>query len=274
MDENLKKEVMALKSQGYTETQIKQFLTQKGYPLNSISEAISEIVKEHNNQAKPKGKKIIISSIIILIILLSILIYYFIQKNNTEITEIPPSEYAGDWIEKMNETSTINIDEATKGMSNYDFGRQTFIDNDGEIYAIFTNSYYEGKNTKWIEETTGEITILQNKNMNSNDNIPEGFAMLKKEDGDFVLYIFLDNDWKNKYGSETYVVWSDNIMNDASIKESVFDFSNQNQGIYFNRLTNMSWITENVVDGRVYFGNLRKENVIKNDFNKTFFEIS
>lgn len=269
MDENLKKEVESLVSQRYNDIQIKQALTSKGYTIQQIDEALRAPVAE----VKKVDKKLIIAILSIIIIGGMIFLLLPKEKNIEAPIQYKPSEFAGDWISKNNNSVVINVSEATNYMSEFNYGRQTYID-DGEIITVFLNPYYEGISLRNIFEDTGKLPISVSADMKISDTVPEAFAFLKKEDNDYVIYLFADDDWKAKFGDESYIVWSDNIGNFSTISEREFVFNSNSNNIYFDKISDAGWITKNPVRGRLYFGNLRKQDIIDNNFNKTFIEVT
>lgn len=230
MDETLKKEVMALKSQGYTETQIKQFLTQKGYLLQQINEAISGIVKENNKQAKPKSKKtivIIISMISLIIFILIIIIINNINKENYEYKVEPKN-----WIETNKENFTINIENIPDGYREYSRGTQQFANHEIRTEFII-EGWYNGEYFREDYSENDKILLSLDNKINPNDDILNIFITETFIDNQPYFEIFLDKLWKDKLG-EINIIYGKDFENNIK-----FNFSSQNEikkGIYYNKI--------------------------------------
>lgn len=209
--------------------------------------------------------------LILIIILGSYLIISSIDKEPQLEPEI--STYAGDWIDAtVEDTVVINVSEATDNRGEYTYGRQSYSDVNGEVYTLFINAYYQGKNIRRIVDEGGTAPINAGSNLDSSNGLPEGFAILKREEGNFVLYLFVDQDWRN-IEENIYIVWNNDMSDLGKMQERMFDFSNFENGIYFDKITGVQWLTTNPVLGKVYVGNLRKTDFIENNFEKTFLEI-
>lgn len=204
-------------------------------------------------------KKLVIGGFVI-VILLGIILW-----PSEEIEEeISFSEYPTDWIDN----STIDVLEATEGKGDFSLGHERVIDN-GRIISLEYEGFYKGES---FGNTYGEDEILMEigEDMDPNDGIIEAFALFKEEDGEFVIYLFVDEDWKEKSRGKINIIWGKDINDNVNIMSRQFDFATSQNGIYIDRISGASWLIENPVIGRLFFGELTKQDVIENKFDRTF----
>jgi len=144
---------------------------------------------------------------------------------------IPGAEYSDepkDWIDKTKEGIEIDVVDATKGTGYVDeIGQQM---RDGETITVFDwEGFYQGKHfLNEYKDSQGNILMRISPDMDSNDGIIEGFVMERKENGKFMIYVFLDEDWKNAL-PETNMFWGSELQ-----KEKKFEFDELRNGIYMS----------------------------------------
>lgn len=247
------------------------------------------------------SKKIKIFAVIIFFIILAgivfLLIYNPPKKGNEYFTEQPQT-----WIEDKYETPEVNdveidIYKATRGRDFVDIGQQDYYI-DGDITSFFYTGFYKGNSfsgiysgskEKLINLTAGksldeqrtiaeENTIMRiESKLDPTDGIIDSFILAREEEGIFVFYIFLDEDWKNKV-KYTNILWGDNFHNKETLHLKQFDFSKSENGIYINKIdTDVDWNNLNPVKGGMMVGEV--DYAILNrllsyqNFNETFIYI-
>ncbi len=220
MDERLKKEAEQLISQGYTEPQIKQFLTEKGYSIKDIDEALrAPIPKKKENNEKVW---IVIGVFIgIVIISLSILIYIQSQPKLIKYTDNP-----SDWIvDNKNGTKSVDINLVSSGKSFIDSQGQQY--RSGDIKTMFSSyGYYQGN---YFDKNYDNLMSIDT-NMNPNDGIIEGYAVFDIVNDSPTFYIFVDEDWKQKVTPTTIFYGFDHSKN------KTFEFNEVSKGIYMDTI--------------------------------------
>ncbi|MBW2973346.1 hypothetical protein KY346_03055 [Candidatus Woesearchaeota archaeon] len=164
-------------------------------------------------------KKVVIIGIIITLILLLVSIYISTR----------PKPYSPEEPETWVEDSTIDIDKAT--------GRRMFMDSmglqyrDTEISTVFElEGYYKGQQftNQFVED--GEVKIRITTEMTPDDGIMEGFMTEKREDGQWIVDIFLDEDWKEQMNF-TNIQWG--VM---YTKMRPFEFKEIDSGMYHDQI--------------------------------------
>ncbi|MFH1641291.1 MAG: hypothetical protein ABIC04_00150 [Nanoarchaeota archaeon] len=169
----------------------------------------------------------------------------------------PYSDDPATWIEdKGRGIIEINVDKVTKG--------QGYIDPNGEQYetaSIGTVFDYEG----WFKGSYFKKSFSLNdqeimrigEDIKPFDNIIGGFVVEKIEEDNAVIYIFLDEDWKNLVNN-TMVYWGKSFQN-----KKLFDFSNEiSKGVYMDSvIDDISRFDNNYAlhSGGIYVGDIRKD---------------
>jgi len=230
MNEELKKEVEALTSQGYNESQIKGALTEKGYNINEINEAIY-IPRDISNKNKKFSKKNIIFSIIILFII-SILVFgvfSFVKhyKFSPVYTENPKN-----WISSDNQSYKIEVGNIPGGVLSYEEGYNQQYNNGIINTAFIIEGYYNNEFFKNYYDN-GTIHIHIGENINPDDEYMDIMISETFFNGTPYIDIFLDSIWQEKLGAVNiwYGIQYENYQ--------AFNFSRNNEikkGIYHNRI--------------------------------------
>jgi hypothetical protein len=282
MNEPLKKEVESLLKQGLNESQIKQSMTEKGYALSEINEAIGDHIDTKYTKKRNFKPLIIISSILAIILIIG-LTYIFWPKKVIIENIVDYSEYSPDWIKTIenitinNETNEISVIEATKGKGNFIVDQERYIENDGTIISLFYGGSYSGNifNNIYYDKNSNVKMRIWNS-MNPNDGIIESFGLFKKENEEFVLYLFVDEDWKKMSNENLGIIWGNDIRNKENLNFKKFDFSKSKDGIYIEKITNdVSWFTnQNPVVGRLFLGEISLEDVKQSYYNRTFMALT
>jgi hypothetical protein len=130
----------------------------------------------------------------------------------------------------LGEKVTLNIDFITNGSS--------FIDSQGQqirledISTVFTiEGYYKGNYfKKEFSDEEGNVLMKIDTSMTPGDGIIEGFILEKIENDVPIVYIFLDEDWKEKVGA-TNIYWGNLWAFNKS-----FDFKSIQEGIYMEKI--------------------------------------
>ncbi len=226
-------------------------------------------------------KRMVIIAIIIIVIILS---YIFWPKKEIVVEEeIIFSNYAPDWVERLEEPTPddknieINVIEATEGRGEFMVDQERYMSLDGEIISLFYAGSYNGEifNNIYYDENDKVKMMIWN-NMNPDDDVIEGFGLFKKENDLFVIYLFVDKDWKKKSDGNINIIWGNNITDKENLHSKKFDFSNEKEGIYIDKITeDVSWFAEqNPIIGRLFFGEITLEDVKVSNYEKTFVALT
>jgi hypothetical protein len=164
--------------------------------------------------------------------------------------------------------------EATEEQSEYVLGHQRYVDFDGSIKAIYYEGSYKGEYFKAAyEDSEGNIKMATGTKIDPYDGILESFALLKKEDEKFVLYLFVDEDWKKESNGNMNIIWGNDLKRNDLMRYKKFDFSKEQNGVYFDKVSdNLDFLTEQTtVTGGLFLGELSFEDFKNDNFeNKTF----
>lgn len=219
-----------------------------------------------------------------IIVVLALIIINIPKKEVYDVEEeVRYSNFASDWIEELeevtpdNKSTEINIIEATEGRGDFIGDQERYIDIDGKIISLFYGGSYNGETFNNIYYDSNEkIKMMIWDNMNPNDDIIEGFGLFKKENDVFVIYLFVDEDWKRQSNNNINIIWGNNITDKENLHSKKFDFSNEKNGIYIDRITeDVSWFAEqNPVIGRLFFGEISLEDVKASNYERIFIALT
>lgn len=196
------------------------------------------------------------------------------EKSNDYFQEQPET-----WIEDRYETEEqgdveINVFKATRTRSTVDVGRQDYYV-DGDLVSFFYTGFYKGASfsslyagdeAELIELTVGKTLSEQTKiaeeraimriapKLNPSDGVIDSFVLAREENGKFVFYIFIDEDWRRNV-EYTNILWGDNFKDRAKMHLKEFDFSNPENGIYTNKVEeDVDWDDLEPVKGGMMVG--------------------
>jgi len=200
--------------------------------------------------------------VLLIIAVFTILVNYYLSLPKSIVFSNDPK----DWIDKNNEITEVNVNQVSKGKSHIDNLGQQFNDYEKEIRTSFKQEgFYKGNYfTNSYSEKNKEVMKITNK-INPNNGIIEGYILEIIEDKP-IVYIFLDQDWKEKIG-ETNIFWGINFAN-----EKRFDFEEISKGIYMNKIIDDANRFSNnftIHTWGVIVGDLTKDN----DVNKTLIKL-
>lgn len=247
-----------------------------------------------------KGKRTWIIALII-IIAIGIIIYSLAykppKKGNEYFTEQPET-----WIEDKYETEEpddieINIYKATRTKSIVEPGKQEYYTK-GDITSFFYTGFYKGDSfsnlyagdkeelinltrDKPIQEQkriAEEHAIMRiDSKLNPNDGVIDSFVLAREENGKFVFYIFLDEDWKNKV-DYTSILWGNNFRDKNTMHMKPFDFSESKNGLYINKIDeDVGWNDFDPVKGGMMVGEIDYKVLDKllayEEFSETFIMV-
>ena len=144
--------------------------------------------------------------VLLIIAVFTILVNYYLSLPKSIVFSNDPK----DWIDKNNEITEVNVNQVSKGKSHIDNLGQQFNDYEKEIRTSFKQEgFYKGNYfTNSYSEKNKEVMKITNK-INPNNGIIEGYILEIIEDKP-IVYIFLDQDWKEKIG-ETNIFWGINF---------------------------------------------------------------
>jgi len=222
--------------------------------------------------------------LVLIVVLAVIVVFLFFPKKETVIEEdIPFSNFPPDWIEELEELTPdnknieINVIEATEGRAEFIVDQERYIDVDGEIISLFYGGSYQGEVFSNIyRDEAGNMKMLIWDNMNPNDGVIEGFGLFKKENDAFVIYLFVDEDWKQQSNGNINIIWGNNITDKENLNAKTFDFSTEEKGIYIDKITkDVSWfVDQNPVVGRLFFGEISLADVQAGNYQRTFVALT
>lgn len=241
-----------------------------------------------------KTKEIIIA----IATLIAMTMIIFIAVNSMPKVHIPYyTEEPKTWItnEKDYELSNktiIDIEKMTKGDSNIDETHQRYTV-EGDIKSFYYHAYYKGNSfkTEYLDpifynisygKPIDEVKILRagytlmkiSPEIQPNDNIIEGIIVAREENQKIVFYIFVDEDWKNKIPF-TNIIWGDDLNNKETLNIRGFDFSNNENGVYIEKIENeVNWHNLYPKKGGIIVGEMTINDVVEDNIkDKTFMYI-
>lgn len=171
------------------------------------------------------NKKIIIGIVLIFVIIFALYIYYSSQP-----IEVSYSDEPKDWVEKVDAvTNEINIAQVSKGQA-YDAKRNLYMWIDGTETAFDYEGYYKGNYFTKEYIANGASLMRVGADMKPNDGIIEGLVVERVINGVYQVFIFLDNDWKNKMGYAN-IIWGADYG-----KVRPFVFNEISPGIFMDQI--------------------------------------
>lgn len=181
---------------------------------------------------------------ILLVIGISLIILFFTQRAAEEphyFTAEPETWVEPDYETAKSDDIEINVYKATKGKSIVDEAQQDYYES-GDIVSLFYSGLYkgnmfetaylnplfyelaEGKSLDEQKELAAKYTLMRiGPKMDANDGVINGFALLKKENNAFVVYLFVDSDWKSKV-EYTNILWGNNFDDINTMRLKPFNF--------------------------------------------------
>jgi hypothetical protein len=106
--------------------------------------------------------------------------------------------------------------------------------------------------------------------MNPNDGVIDSFILGKVEDTEFVFYIFVDEDWKNKI-EFTNILYGRNFNSQGTLLLRNYNFDEIKPGIYMDKIDDYnSWYDQDPVSGGIMVGEINIEDLSKEQVNSTF----
>ena len=208
------------------------------------------------------------------VVILGIILFNMFKPEQLELDEnFDYSVEPESWIREEEDTTIVDVSQATSGNAQHIFSQQRYIDTDGSIITLFYEGNYLGKAFKRIyydEDNEPKMRIYPE--MNTNDGVIDSFVLFKKEDGNFVFYLFVDEDWRDLSYDNINVIWGSDIQDTDNLHYEPFDFSKNDDGIYYMKITDdIDWfMNQNPVIGRLFFGQITLQDVRNKNYDKTF----
>lgn len=226
-------------------------------------------------------KSIIIGTIVTGIVMIGIalfLISYEKPKIGYKYFTIEPEP----WIEKNEVTEDpddieINVFKATRKKGIVDVSQEDYFIN-GDTISFFYHGFYKGNDfqTTFLKEEFDNISLgktikeqeaLVKKytlmkigtEIDPNDGIINGLILGKEENGKFVFYIFVDEDWikQLKY---TNIVWGDKFLDSTTLHMRTFDFTKVKNGVYIDKIDeDVDFFKMSPVEGGIVVGEITPE---------------
>lgn len=163
----------------------------------------------------------------------------------------------------------ISVSRATRGKSVMDFNKQEYYENG--LKTLFSSGIYYGQPFEIVylkegykeEYNINDYALIDiGPKMDPTDGIIEGFILGKYEEDNFVFYLFVDEDWKEKI-EFTNILYANDLTN-PKIKQ--FDFSNFKDGIYIDKVDgNFDWFETSPRKGGIYLGEITKDTLKLDD---------
>lgn len=236
---------------------------------------------------------IIIILIIVGIVLISTASYLIYRQQPKPLGNAYFASEPTDWVEISEETNQpeINVFKATRGLSEIDFTQQDYHTED-DLISFFYHGYYRGEDFQTLyldkefyelsedKSEEEEIALAEkyavmkiDQDINPNDGVINGLIIGKEENNNFVFYIFVDEDWKQKL-TYTNIIWGDSFINPSSLHIKNFDFSKSKNGIYVYKVdTDTDFFQKKPQEGGIMVGELTIDLVQKYWNNEDFDSI-
>lgn len=168
-------------------------------------------------------KKVVIVVGIFLVAIVSI-IYLIIPKSPDYITAISMTKTSKD-----TRLPTFEIEQ--KGFdsrASIDYGGDIVYDTEKYVHVFAHDGFYKGKyfRHQYIDEENN-VKMRISPNITPNDGIIESYMIVKIDYPKVVAKVFLDSDWKNEFGNNTYVLYGESFKN-----ETKFKWNEETPGIY------------------------------------------
>ena len=183
------------------------------------------------------------------------------------------------WIEEYTKTEKsedreINIFKATEAKATMDVFQEDYR-TDGKLYSFFYSGLFRGsgfdnvfvdgaffdlaENLSYEEKNSlvpSYVKMELGPGMDPTNSVIEGFILAKEENGQFVFYIFVDEDWKQQL-EFTNILWGDAFADIDSLNIKQFDFSKVQDGIYIDKIDKgVDWFYESPVKGGIIVGEI------------------
>ncbi len=211
----------------------------------------------------------------IVVIALILIVIFFIGSLPPSTEEIMKSDQPINWITSEEGKTVVNVESATLQTQVPFSQQQRYITDTGAITAIFYNGRYKGNAFTGTYYEGDQIFMRIFPDMNPNDGIIEGYAFIRQENGKFVLYMFVDDDWRRESGNTLFINWGANINALQTFKTKPFAFGTGASGVYFDKIEGIDFlVNQNPVRGRVFLGELTLADIGKDNFNSTFIMIT
>ncbi|MBR9699298.1 hypothetical protein GOV09_02490 [Candidatus Woesearchaeota archaeon] len=91
------------------------------------------------------------------------------------------------------------------------------------------------------------------------DGIINGFVLAREEEGRFVFYIFVDEDWKREL-EFTNILWANDFR--GKISQRPFDFSSGQNGVYIDKIENIGWYEASARRGGIVIGEISQSSLV------------
>ncbi len=187
--------------------------------------------------------------VIFLIILVASLILFYTAPVEESFSENPK-----DWVKE----NTIDVREATQAKGTFEYERQKLQTKEGLI-GLFFDLVLNGE---LLEKSNDKIKITPV--LNPSDGAIDFFALVKEENNKLMLYLFVDEDWRQKSNGKLNLVYGD-IQDKESMIERKFNFLNAKNGVYIDKFEG-EWLKEPDTY-RLFVGEITKEQIKNSQYN-------
>ena len=212
-------------------------------------------------------KKVVIWAIVILLCIILFFIFFRPKK-------IVYSDKPEDWIdEKPNGTIEVNFEQVTKGAGTFNENNEQYtyalIDTSFGYEGLYEGQYFKRKYYSPDRKILMEIT----DNLVPGDGIIQGIIVERIDENQPKAFIFIDEDWKNRYGNAVNIIWGEKYQN---MKR--FEYNEIKDGIYMDQIIddkNRFLQTYNDVHfGGIVVGNINSDAVQEGNTTGTLMMLS
>jgi hypothetical protein len=171
-------------------------------------------------------KKGVVIALIIFIVVSGVVWYLSSRPQYVSYSDLPQ-----DWVEKVGTVSQINVEEVTKGAGTFNVINQQY-----RVGLIDTAFAYEGMyNGDFFADQyydpNGLLRAEITPNLKAGDGVLQGLIVERIENSVATIFIFLDSDWKNRFGDKLIIVWGKEYENTKK-----FEFNDLGNGIFYDSI--------------------------------------
>jgi hypothetical protein len=271
---DLEKEVVARVKEGKTKGQIIDELTSQGYSISSVKAAISVAYFGLTDKPKAHEKLYTIIGVVAIIVMLVIIGSVFLSRDTSETSEIAdlPSPYEQEPLEWLDVSEdkvvALDIAEATEDLGEIKRDTLQIYLPDGDIHSIMFFGYHNDTHfSEKYYDTDGIVKMKISSELKPGDGVLDAFAILKHDDVEPKIYLYLDKDWLDLGKENINIIWGSNLQNSSSVHTRAFDFSNKKNGVYVDVLDyDLNWYKELISKGGIWFGDVTFEEFASDDY--------
>ena len=174
------------------------------------------------------NKKIqLILSLIIVLVGLAIIVTTILVSRPAVVYSDDPK----DWVSRDWGKREISVDQVTKGHG-FDAEEELYLEVDGTSTSFLYEGYFDEEYFKKEYMQNGRVVLRISPDMNPNDGIMEIFIAERIIDGGYKVYVFVDEDWKDRMPVTNIISGDD----EAYTKSKRFIFKEISSGVYMDQI--------------------------------------